>query len=650
MHDHSTSLQILAGRLLLAAWLLSGTAAVGQQLGPPGRRPEGGVAYYVEIAVPWTSLELGDGRDERYQGRLKFWESEGPLYAAATNLVLRNGRGEQVSQPSELTFRLNDKGDAFGGGEALSGGALPPELGYRLISQTDFALLPLRMLFPHKMPTALGSGPAFRAIEHEQYRVQFEQRFSGVEMISRTPLRSYASRTARTFLPSGFELVDYTLTYEDDRDDTVMAGFGIRMLVQHDRPLRDGRPAPSGVHHLSLLRTHQLDWMRETTVIPVRDWNEKYNKWWERLPDQLFAALSEDALGDPFGSPVAFALRALRLLDEPTLHRLASQANARTLSALAPHLIDLPLTYDPSRFQAAWEASLDPVRRLLLASAVAATGEWQPRFVTEAEIALHSRDASTLRAALLLSKMLRRPILNPALAKVVSGTAPEELRILALQALGAAGGQDATDAILAGLDHAPSQRLRAASLKALADLGDDSLETFFDDPAACFGANDPLTGQFELLVEDSQRAGELLYQLSRLARAVRTGATLDALTAFEKAFAGEDSDVPDGMAWAAAEWSCFTGHLSRDLGRQLEDPRFGRLARRLVHAAGRTSAGALLKELNQARGTELSELAVLLGTTKDPRARAALLSLRNSEDEQQSVAGDDGFEALRRQD
>jgi len=650
--DGRTHLRSLPALLALSLSLQAATAFA-QQLGPPGRKPEGGVAFFVEIAVPWSALELGDGRNERFQGRLKIWDGEGPFHAGATDLVLRDGRGEAVPPPAALSFRLNDQGDAFGGGESLKGSELPRELRYRLIATSDFALLPLRLLFPHEMPASRGSTPASRRIAREGFRVRFEERFAGVERISYTPLRSHSGRTVRTFLPSGFELQDFTLTYEDERDDTVMGGFGLRILVHHDRPLEDGRPAPSGVHHLSVLRTHQLDWMRETTVVPVSDWNKKYNEWWERLPDQLFLELSADAAGNPFQSPVAFALRALRLLDEQTLHRLSSQADARTLSALAPHLIELPLSYAPDRFLGAWEASVDPVQRLLLAAAVAETGDRQPRFGIEAEIALHSQDPETLRAALLLARTLRMPELIPALQRIVAGGATEEQKLLALCALGAQPGPDtgdAADAILRCLEHSPSNRLRAAALCALADLGDPSLEPFFNDSQACFGARDPISGQFELLVEDSAKAGELLYRLSKLAAAVRSGTAAEALSAFERALADEGAEPPDGLAWAAAEWSLRTAHLTRELGRLLDNPRQGPLARRLVHASGRASAGSLLSDLDRAQGAELEQLAVLLGATKDPRARAILLALRNSDDEDRSDAGDAGFEALRRED
>ena len=625
--------------------------ASSQQLGPTGRRPEGGVADSVGIEVPWSALAPGGLRNQRYAGRLKFWKSDGPHYAAATDLPLPGGNGD-AAPGVEFSFRLNKEGDAFGAAEELAGAGGAQLLCDRLLEKSDFALLPLRMLFPHEMPSSSGGRPSARNIDHEKYHVLFEERFAGVETISVTPLRTFDCRTVRTFLPSGFRLVDYTRTFEDDRDKTVMAGFGIRMLVHEARSLPDGRTAPFGVFHFSVLRTHQLDWMRETTVIPVNDWNKQRERWIDRLPDQLFQAIDGEAIGNPFCSPAAFALRVMNLLDEKSLHRLASRADPRTLSALAPHLLEWPIGYDPSRFQQAWEEANDPVRRLLLAAAVAATGSWQPRFVAEAEIGMHSRDQETVRAALLLAGVLAKPLLIPALARVAMQGATEDLKILALSALGVTAGPEATEAILAVLGTAPSPRLRAAALGALADTGDDSVETFFSDGDACFGAFDPVTGLFELLVTDSTAASDALYELRQLAAAARGASAQKIATTFKAAFAGAESDDPArrGLAHAASGWSLRLGPHVRDLGGLLDDPGLGQTARRLVRASGRAAVATLLPELMKARGATKIELAVLAGSTHDPRARELLLALRDSDNEDESAAGDAGCDALRRED
>ncbi|MFH0946393.1 MAG: hypothetical protein V2A76_14440 [Planctomycetota bacterium] len=644
-------MRIGTATLLFAIFLFTQEAS-SQQLGPEGRRPEGGVADFVQIEVPWTALLPQGGRNQRSVGRLKFWKSEGPHYAFATDLPLPGGDGRTPSPEEGLTFRLNKQGDAFGAGADLEGPDHSLTMCGRLLAKSDFALLPLRMLFPHEMPASSGGRPSERTLDHEEYQVLFEERFAGVETISYTPLRSHDCRTVRTLLPSGFQLVDYTLTYEDERDETVMAGFGIRMLVHDDKPLPDGRTAPSGIFHFSVLRTHQLDWMRETTVIPVKEWDRLYERWMDRLPDRLFTAIQREAIGNPFCSPAAFALRVLNLLDESSLHRLASHADARTLSAVAPHLLDRPIAFDPSPFLKAWETADDPVRRLLLAAAVAATGSWQPRFVTEAEIGLHSRDRETVRAALLLAASLGKPLLIPALARVAREGAAEDLKIRALSALGITGGSEAADAILAMLAEAPSRRLRAAALSALASTGENGLETFFDDGEACFGAIDPATGLFELLLTDGGAASDALSELSKLAAAARGSSARELAAAFKTAFAGEESEDPGrrGLAFSATGWSVRLGAHVRELGSLLDDAELGRTARRLVRGSGRTAVAMLLPELAKARGAKKKALAVLLGSTRDPRARELLLALRDSDNNNDSEAGDAGFDALRRED
>ncbi|MBI4881528.1 MAG: hypothetical protein HY812_17970 [Planctomycetes bacterium] len=597
-----------------------------ERLEPPHKQPKDGVAFGVRIRVPWSTFELGKGRDEEFAGKLKCWKPEGEKYLVATDFALRDGAGRALALPEEISFCRNKEGDAQGGAEFLPGSAVPREQRYRLVASSDFALVPLRMLFPHEMPTSRGGAPAAREIDHEDFHVAFEEKFGGVDMVSITPLRTYAGRTVRTFRPSGFQLIDYTLTWEDERDQTVMAAFGLRLLVHPTRPLPSGEEAPAGLFHCAIIEVEQLDWRRESPVIAAEEWERRLPKWRDRLGDQLFDAIAREAVGDPFNSPAVLALRIMRALDEDSLNRLVSTADARRLAPLAPLLVDLPLAFDPARLLEAREKTVDPVERLLLAAAAAAAGSVPAGVLAEAEIALHSRQA--------LEQCTR-----------------DDERIEALRALAACGGAEARTAIEEVLMAGAAERVRAAALLALARLGDPADEALLDDAEARFGAPNPATGIFELLLADPVQAGDALLKVNRLAALAAGGEVAEVLRSCDAALKGAGSSAPPERALAAAvaDWLAEMGPLVPSLAEHIGDRGLCAVARRVAHAAGRSVVPDLLRRLQAARGPERLALARLAGATRDPRVRAPLDKLRDSKDLAEIEAGDAGWDELHRE-
>lgn len=621
-----------------------------QEVGPKGRQMDDSVGFLVRIEIPWTTYSLGDGRDETFTGLLKCWPGEGPHMQAATSIQLRNGRGRLMDVPEQILFRLNDKNIAYGAAEDLSGPDLPEELTHRLLAKSDFALIPLRMLYPQEISTSSGGRAATDVIDHESYHAFFQQKFTGVERISRTPLRSYTCRTVRTFRPSGFQLIDYIQTFEDERDMTVMASFAIRMLVHPDRSLSGDQRPPGGVFHISLIRAYQLDWLKEVPVISTEEWERRFDKWTGRLGDQLFLAAAEEGIGDPFDSSAAVALRVMGVLRESALHRLASTADPKPLAILASQLAELPLAYDPARFAEARNKSADPVTRLLLGTALAAAGGADEELVHEARLALHSTDGRTLRAAFLLARSLADPRLAAATGAATRACSREEDQILGLRALGAMGGADAAASIREVLGSATSARMRAAGLRALADLGDPALLAAIDDSDLSFGAVHPETGQFEMAITDADAARQALEQIARIAAAARRGAAEPLLEALDEALEAPDPNDPAalGLHHAAREWLVRCGSSVKGLGPLLGDRVYADAAYLVAHGSGRLVAGELVQQYRETDASGRVELGRLLGATRDPRAQEFLQTLRDSDDDTDLEAAAAGFEALRR--
>ncbi len=635
-------------RSLLIPFALAASLAAPAHGAPqkPVRQPKGGSGSQISIFVPWTSLGLGRGMNESFEGKLFFWQPSGPVYTVLTDLALRDASGRDLAIPDSITFRLAKDGEPAGAKENLDAVPLPPELRYRLVAESDFSLVPLRMLFPHDMPGATHGKPREKSASHEFWHIDVSERNLGGEKVSQTDLEKQFTRTVRTFRPSGFQAIDYVQTWEDTRDKTVMAAFGVRILAHPTRPLDDGREAPSGVFHVAVLKAYQLDWLKETIVIDSTEWDGRFPAFQDRLADALFDGIEEEAIGDPFDSPSALALRTLRVLTDTSLNRLTSEASTKALAAVAPHLLDLPIGYDPARFAAGRSRTEDPVARTLLAAACASAGLSDPALIVDARLGLHSKGDTVQHAAALFARVLADPTLVPDLADLAGSTARPENRIRAILALGTTGGPDAVAKLKALLPNATDERVKAAIVRALADAGEATT-----DANARAGALSPQTGLFELMEKDPAASADVLKLLARLSTAARAG---DEKPVLEVIAAGLSADPTRGkeraIAASTADWRTRLGAIVPKLGKWLNDGRLGSAARHVAHGSGRTVVPELLKQFGTATGDARKDLARLLGATKDPRAEAKLRALAQSDKPDDQAVAKEGLTWVRRDD
>lgn len=647
----------VARAVALALPLLLASTAQAQLDGLPRRQPEGGVKFALRIEVPHSHLGIGDGRRELCEGKLGFHKpgvdgdpktKEPDLdYQVATDLLLRDDTGRVIDPPT-MTFRLDRSGAPIGGAEDLSGAEIPRDLRYRLVASSDFALVPLRMLFRHEMPSGSG-GHALKDATGDGFAVRFAERFAGVETVSITSTMRYEATVIRTFQPSGFELIDHLLTFEDERDQTVLAAFCIRMLVHPTRTARDGSRPPAGVFHLSLIKAYQLDWLKETPVLPPALWAPHLERWFGRLADQLFDRIGKEAIGDPSGSPSAVAMRALRILDTRSFARLSGSASTTALAAIAPQLVDLPIAFNPAPLLTAGEKAVDPTARLLLAAGAAAAGSRTPELLRLCRIGVHSRDPATAQAAFLLARRLADPALNAAVGDALRSDLADDTLIAGLLALGAAGGDGALTAISRILANPASDRVKSAAFRALADTGDPAALPLFDDQNARCGSICPDTGRFEVWITRPDKATLALTDIHTLATAARAGDVDGVLTWLDDNLVGQDTNDAGRIALldAGEEWLTRLGALVPALADRLEDHPHSKLARRVVRASGRERLPDILRDLSAAKDKDdMLLIARLAGCTGDPRAREQLLRMQESEDLAEFEAGSEGIDLM----
>ncbi len=605
-----------------------------------------GSGAQITVFVPWTSLGLGRGMNEQFTGKLFFWQPSGPVYTALTDIALRDTEGRELAIPDKINFRLAKDGEPAGGKEDLDSVPLPAALRFRLVAESDFALVPLRMLFPHEMPSAKGGKPREKSASHEFWHIDVTERNLGGERVSMTELDKQFTRTCRTFRPSGFQMIDYVQAWEDARDKTVMASFGVRILAHPTRALDDGREAPSGVFHIAMIKAYQLDWMKETVVIDSTEWDSRFPVFQDRLADALFDGIELEAIGDPFDSPSALALRTLRVLTDASFFRLTSEASTKSLAAISPHLLDLPLGYDPAPLAAARARTEDPVARTLLAAACAAAGLSDPSLINDARLGLHSKNGRVQHAASLLARALADPSLVPDLGEAAASATEPEHRIRAILGLGTIGDQDAIARLKSLLSGANDERVKCAIVRALADAGEATT-----DSNARAGAISPQTGLFELMEKDPSAAADVLKLCARLSSASRAG---DEKPVLEVISAGLEADPTRGKERAISavttEWRTRLGAIVPKLGKWLNDARLGTAARHIAHGSGRAVVPALLKELESSTGEAKKDVARLLGATKDPRGEARLRQLSQSDKADEQAAGREGLNWLRRDD
>jgi hypothetical protein len=617
----------------------------------PERKPKDAASMHVTILVPYSALGLGSGRGEVFSGKVHYWPNQGPTWVMLTDLALKDATGRTLSPQTGLTFRLSKEKDAAGGQVEMNGVEDLANVATRIVHESDVALLPLRALVPNVMPSGSGRAAATKELNHEHYHVEISEKYIGAEQISMTPLHRNFTRSVRTLRPSGFQVIDYVLTYEDERDASIMASYAVRMFVHPTATLQDGTRPPAGVFHIEYVHAYQLDWLKEAAVIEGPEWVRRSSKWTETLADQLFFGMAKEGVGDPFDAPSAFALRALRVLSEGVLARLVNidDGHPKLLAQLTPQLLDLPLSFDPARFVAAHAKTEDPAQRLLLAAAAVLAGTTDEALLRECEIALYAKDDTVRRAALALARALRAESLVLALEKIAASATADDDRALAFLTLGAIGTPEAVAAVDRALAATQNDKTRAAGLRALADAGAEGfLERYA--PNVKFGAMNPSTGQFELLPLEAKQAQDALAQLADLSRTLQGDNVGAALSAIKRAMQGETSTdrVKAAVGRGLRDRLGQLGAWLPKVGEFVEDEEFGATVRRMARACGREAIPQILQDLESAQGEARIALAKLAGTTRDPRATAVFERLAESDSDEDVAIADAGKAAARR--
>lgn len=639
--------------VLLAASTLCASPVLARAADPakPERKPKDAASMHVTVLVPYSALELGSGRGEVFSGKLHYWPNQGPTWVLLTDLGLKDASGRTLAPQTGLTFRLSKEKDAVGALVELSGIGDLPKLGTRIIHDSDLALLPLRALVPNVMPSGSGRSAAVKEINHEHYHLAITEKYLGAEQISMTPLHRNFTRSVRTLRPSGLQIIDYILSYEDERDASIMASYAVRMFVHPTATLSDGTRPPAGVFHIEYVHAYQLDWLKETAVIDSPEWVRRNSKWIETLADQLFLGMADEGIGDPFDSPSAFALRALRVLSENVLARLVNidDGHPKLLAQLAPQLIDLPLSFAPTRFVEAHGKTEDPAQRLLLAAAAVMAGTTDDALRRECEIALYAKDDTVRRAALILARALRAETLVIALERIASTATLDDDRAAAFLTLGAIGTPEAVTSIEQALKATTSDRARAAGLRALADAGVEGFVERYE-PNVKFGAMNPSTGQFDVLLTEAKQAGDALTQWAEFSRTLKGDNVGAMLSALKKVMVGESSTdrVKAALGRGLRDRLGQLGPWLLRVGDFVEDDEFGATVRRMARACGREVIPEILERLGAANGEERLALAKLAGATRDPRAMAVFEQLADSESDEDVEVADAGRGAARR--
>lgn len=601
----------------------------------PRRKPEFGQKMNVAVEILANEIDPAIG-NRTFDFDLAYWKG-GELDTRFKLATTRTIGGKAAPGPRE--FETTKEYDPIGGRVTI--GATPDaELLLRVVDPSDFALTPMRCLLRHKMPSSAGNA-AEKELSGGGFHVKWSERFAGVKQISITPLQVTRGRSVRTFGPSGFRLVDHYLTYEDARDDSIMGAFCVRVLW---RPSRGDAPdaPPSGVYFAAVFHLTQLDWLKEGEVIPEDAWTNANDEWREMLAEDLFDSIGAEAIGDAFDSPSAFVLRAMNLLTPPILHRVASRTDPKLLAAIAPIVVDQAVSYDPSRFDKAYEKAVDPVQRLLLgAAAVAAGSKAAATYRADAALALRSSRPDTLRAAFLLARALGDPELAEAIGAAIE-RAPPPIAAHGLVALGALNAPGARELLLRSSASA-EPLLRAAALRGLADFGDPADANALS-AATELGAIDYATGEFRVLLSGS-KAGGALAEIHELAVAAKAGDVDKALTRLQSLSSGLFSTDSGSRAAALAsvDWFCRLSSLVSRLDGTRLDGSDGATLRRIAMGSGRRAIPELLSALRAAEGAAKKNVARIVGATKDPRVKEPLQQLSDADADADSEAGSAGL-------
>ncbi len=377
----------------------------------PTRRPQESGFLEVTLSVPHSVFDFTSGNRSRTTGSIWFERTMGH-YVGGADLEVKDAAGRDIDLPS-LDFKVDAAYDPNGEEESLGGPSIPNEYLFRALSTSDLALLPMRAMLPHRIEFG-GKSKTSHQAKAIGAQVDVAESDLGPGRVGGIMTNRYFTRTVRRFVPSNYELHDYVLTSEDPKDGFVMYSCGLRLLVHPTKTAPDGKRPPSGVFHVTQFEAVQLKWFadgprfeEDDRLVPAREQKSlRDSKYATGLENALFDALQVEGIGNPFENPAAFAFVHGELLTEKTFQRLINLNQPKVLVLTAPFVVENPIPFDPKAHVAAWKKADDPAERLLLAAAAVAGGEKNAQFKREAEIAVHSKDDTVLRAALVLANAL----------------------------------------------------------------------------------------------------------------------------------------------------------------------------------------------------------------------------------------------------
>lgn len=377
----------------------------------PKRRPQESGFLEVTLSVPHSVFDFTSGNRSRTTGSIWFERTMG-RYVGGADLSVKDKDGRDIDLPS-LDFKVDAAYDPNGEEESLGGASIPNEYMFRALATSDLALIPIRALLPHRIEFD-GKSKTSHQAKAIGAQVDVSESDLGPGRVGGIMTNRYFTRTVRRFVPSNYELHDYVLTAEDPKEGFVMYSCGLRLLVHPTKLAPDGTRPPSGVFHVTQFEATQLKWYADgprfdddDRLVPPRDQKSlRDSKYVSGLENALFEALQVEGIGNPFENPAAFALVHGDLLNEKSFQRLINLKSTKVLILTAPLVVENPVPFDPKTHLAAWQKADDPAERLLLAAAAVAGGAKKPEFQHEAEIAVNSKDATVLRAAMVLANAL----------------------------------------------------------------------------------------------------------------------------------------------------------------------------------------------------------------------------------------------------
>lgn len=611
-------------------------SAQGDDPKPPQRKPRFSQKTGVIVEPLINHIDPSIGSDP-LEFIIAYWRAEEMATRVTLYTDLRIG-GEAAKGPR--SFDITPDFDGVGG-PATFGDRADPSWLRRAIDNSDLALVPLRSIVrPHIAGT--GSGSNERVVSSDSSTLRIRQKFEGVRTVSRTPLEVNRGSAVRTFKGSGLRVIDHYLSFEDKSDDSVLATYCLR-IVWHPTMLgADGKRPDRGILYASRITVKQFDWLQDMAVIDDKKWERERQNWDEMLAEDLFQSAGEEAIGDPEESPCATMLLKLDLVTPKILGRITTTMDPKGLAAIALGVVARPLSFDPDRFDKAYDKAVDPVQRLLLATAATAAGSRQrARYLADALVALHSKQPATQRAAFALARELRDIALSDSLISSVKA-ASESNAALGMFALARNEHPNALGALLEHAGSASSSLVKAAALRALADTGEATARAKLQS-ANAVGGIDRDSGEFVVYYEGAD-AGSILESIHELAAAAKAGDAEKAWTLYKAGIANlfARDAAKRALGIGTDEWSTKLTAVVTKLDASKFDGPDDKWLRRICVGSGRAAYAAFVEALTKASGPEKKPLAKLFGATLDTRARDYLKKMSGSDDRETSDAGNAG--------